>query len=90
MSVTAFPNTHDVFYTVQLQSTDIIKCSKPHFVLAYFDEQIPSKTELDQEQEHHASKQHFDDVSDTSYSCICSILDLQFMMRGSEIQAAQI
>lgn len=58
-------------------------------MLAYFDEQIPSKTELDQEQEHHASK-HFDDVSDTSYSCIRAILDLQFMMRGSEIQAAQM
>lgn len=59
-------------------------------MLAYFDEQIPSKTELDQEQEHHASKQHFDDVSDTSYSCICAILDLQFMMTGSEIQVAQM
>lgn len=46
-------------------------------VFVYLDEQVASKTELDQEQEHNAGKHQLDDVPDTSYSCICSILNLK-------------
>lgn len=49
-------------------------------VFVYLDEQVASKTELDQEPEHHASKHQLNDVPDASYSCICSILNLKFMI----------
>lgn len=67
-------------------------------MLVYLDEQVASKTELDQEPENDAGKHHLENVPDTSYSCVRSILNLKLTItdylklhkhsRGSNIHAA--
>lgn len=46
-------------------------------IWVYLNEQVTSKTELDQKPENHACKHQLDDVSDASDSCISSILNLK-------------
>lgn len=46
-------------------------------IWVYLNEQVTSKTELDQKPEHHACKHQLDDVPDASDSCISSILNLK-------------
>lgn len=48
-----------------------------HHGAFYLNEQFTSKTELDKEPEEHASKHHFQDVSEAPDPCVGSILNLR-------------
>lgn len=45
-------------------------------IWVYLNEQVTSKTELDQKPEHHACEHQFNDAPNASDSCVSSILNL--------------
>lgn len=74
ISTKTFPSTQYVYSAIFCLRVMCIVFMLAMFV--YLDEQVASTTELDQEPENQASKHHLDNAPHTSYSCICSILNL--------------